>query len=65
MTDKKLREVREALDESVAKHGEPIKQEHNPAVYSTVLAEVAEKCGVTQSEVLEVNRARWQESRAA
>lgn len=65
MTDKKLREVRAALDTAIANHGEPEGQEHSPAVYATVLVEVAEKCEVTQSEVLEVNRERWRQNKAA
>lgn len=65
MTDEKLREVRAALDEAIAKHGEPQGQEHSPALYATVLVEVAEKCDVKQSEVLEVNRERWRQNKAA
>lgn len=65
MTDKKLREVRAALDEAIAEHGEPEGQEHSPALYATVLVQVSEKTDVTQGEVLEVNRERWRENRVA
>lgn len=65
MTDEKRREVRAALEKAIEKHGSPAGQEHTPAVYAAVLAEVADKCGVTQQDVLEVNRERWREAKAA